>query len=33
MSDDPKDWETATRLVRGGSVRSPFGEGHAGALP
>ena len=26
MSDDPNDWETATRLVRGGSVRSPFGE-------
>ncbi|HZZ87908.1 MAG TPA: O-succinylhomoserine sulfhydrylase [Caulobacteraceae bacterium] len=26
MSDDPRDWETATRLVRGGSVRSPFGE-------
>ena len=26
MSDDPKDWEIATRLVRGGSVRSPYGE-------
>src|SRR6185437_5883555 len=26
MSDDPNDWETATRLVRGGTVRSPFGE-------
>jgi O-succinylhomoserine sulfhydrylase len=26
MNDDPNDWETATRLVRGGSVRSPFGE-------
>ena len=26
MSDDPKDWEVATRLVRGGTVRSPLGE-------
>jgi O-succinylhomoserine sulfhydrylase len=26
MSDDPKDWEVATRLVRGGSARSPLGE-------
>ncbi len=22
MADDPKDWELATRLVRGGTVRS-----------
>ena len=26
MSEDPKDWEVATRLVRGGTVRSAFGE-------
>ncbi|MFI4933912.1 MAG: O-succinylhomoserine sulfhydrylase [Caulobacterales bacterium] len=26
MTDDPKDWEIATRLVRGGTMRSPFGE-------
>jgi len=26
MSEDPKDWEVATRLVRGGTVRSGFGE-------
>ena len=26
MSDDPKDWEVPTRLVRGGSMRSSFGE-------
>src|ERR1700722_11633525 len=31
MSDDPKagdprDWEIPTRLVRGGTVRSPYGE-------
>ena len=26
MSEDPKDWELATRLVRGGAMRSPFGE-------
>ena len=26
MSDDPKDWEVPTRLVRGGSMRSAYGE-------
>jgi len=26
MTDDPKEWEVATRLVRGGTMRSPFGE-------
>jgi O-succinylhomoserine sulfhydrylase len=26
MTDDPKDWEVATRLVRGGSLRSSYGE-------
>jgi len=26
MTDDPKDWEVATRLVRGGTARSPIGE-------
>ncbi len=26
MSDDPNDWEVPTRLVRGGSMRSSFGE-------
>jgi O-succinylhomoserine sulfhydrylase len=26
MTDDPKDWEVATRLVRGGTTRSPHGE-------
>ena len=26
MADDPKDWELATRLVRGGMSRSAFGE-------
>ena len=26
MTDDPKDWEVATRLVRGGTMRSPYGE-------
>src|ERR1700719_1772279 len=26
MSEDPKDWQIATRLVRGGSMRSPYGE-------
>ncbi|HZC17082.1 MAG TPA: aminotransferase class V-fold PLP-dependent enzyme, partial [Caulobacteraceae bacterium] len=25
-SDNPEDWEVATRLVRGGSLRSQFGE-------
>src|ERR1700733_2182794 len=25
-TDDPKDWEGATRLVRGGTTRSQFGE-------
>ena len=25
-SENPKDWEIATRLVRGGTMRSPFGE-------
>ena len=26
MAEDPKDWDIATRLVRGGLVRSPYGE-------
>ncbi len=26
MAEDPKDWEAATRLVRGGMNRSPHGE-------
>ena len=26
MSSDPKDWEVATRLVRGGTTRSQYGE-------
>jgi O-succinylhomoserine sulfhydrylase len=26
MSDDPNAWELATRLVRGGTMRSPIGE-------
>jgi len=26
MADDPKDWEVPTRLVRGGSMRSSYGE-------
>jgi O-succinylhomoserine sulfhydrylase len=26
MTDDPRDWEVATRLVRGGTTRSQFGE-------
>jgi O-succinylhomoserine sulfhydrylase len=26
VDERPEDWETATRLVRGGSLRSPFGE-------
>jgi O-succinylhomoserine sulfhydrylase len=26
MTDDPRDWEVATRLVRGGTARSPIGE-------
>jgi O-succinylhomoserine sulfhydrylase len=26
MSEDPKDWQVATRLVRGGSMRSAHGE-------
>lgn len=26
MTEDPKDWEVATRLVRGGTQRSAFGE-------
>ncbi|HTX48446.1 MAG TPA: O-succinylhomoserine sulfhydrylase [Caulobacteraceae bacterium] len=26
MTDDPKDWEVPTRLVRGGSMRSEYGE-------
>ncbi len=26
MTDDPRDWELATRLVRGGTARSPYGE-------
>ena len=26
MTDDAKDWEIPTRLVRGGTMRSAFGE-------
>jgi O-succinylhomoserine sulfhydrylase len=26
MTDDPKDWDIPTRLVRGGTMRSTFGE-------
>jgi O-succinylhomoserine sulfhydrylase len=26
MTDDPRDWEVATRLVRGGTTRSQYGE-------
>ena len=26
MAEDPRDWEPATRLVRGGMARSPYGE-------
>ncbi|MFI4965247.1 MAG: O-succinylhomoserine sulfhydrylase [Caulobacterales bacterium] len=26
MAEDPRDWEAATRLVRGGMARSPHGE-------
>ncbi len=26
MAEDPNDWEPATRLVRGGLTRSPYGE-------
>jgi O-succinylhomoserine sulfhydrylase len=26
MTNDPKDWEVATRLVRGGTTRSQYGE-------
>lgn len=26
MAEDPRDWQTETRLVRGGMVRSPYGE-------
>ena len=26
MTDDPRDWEVATRLVRGGTMRSQYGE-------
>src|SRR5579862_7285827 len=26
MAEDPRDWETETRLVRGGMARSPYGE-------
>ena len=26
MSEDPNDWEDATKLVRGGLIRSEFGE-------
>src|ERR1700749_4335583 len=26
MAEDPRDWETETRLVRGGMARSPHGE-------
>jgi O-succinylhomoserine sulfhydrylase len=26
MAETPEDWENATRLVRGGTMRSPFGE-------
>jgi O-succinylhomoserine sulfhydrylase len=26
VTDDPRDWELATRLVRGGTARSPYGE-------
>ncbi|WP_091737268.1 O-succinylhomoserine sulfhydrylase [Phenylobacterium immobile] len=26
MSEDPRDWEVETRLVRGGLARSPYGE-------
>jgi O-succinylhomoserine sulfhydrylase len=26
MAEDPKDWDVATRLVRGGLARTPYGE-------
>lgn len=26
MAEDPRDWETDTRLVRGGMARTPYGE-------
>jgi O-succinylhomoserine sulfhydrylase len=26
MAEDPNDWEVATRLIRGGLARSPYGE-------
>ena len=26
MAEDPNDWDVATRLIRGGVMRSPFGE-------
>ncbi|HWE98285.1 MAG TPA: O-succinylhomoserine sulfhydrylase [Caulobacteraceae bacterium] len=26
MAEDPRDWDVATRLVRGGLARSPYGE-------
>ncbi|MDB5499334.1 MAG: metZ, partial [Phenylobacterium sp.] len=26
MAENPRDWETETRLVRGGMARSPYGE-------
>jgi O-succinylhomoserine sulfhydrylase len=26
MAEDPRDWETETRLVRGGMARGPYGE-------
>jgi len=26
MAEDPRDWQVATRLIRGGLMRSPFGE-------
>jgi O-succinylhomoserine sulfhydrylase len=26
MAEDPNDWQTATRLVRGGLARTPYGE-------
>ena len=26
MSEDPKNWDVATKLIRGGLARSPFME-------
>src|SRR5690242_565916 len=26
MAEDPKDWDIETRLVRGGTARTPYGE-------